>query len=348
VRFAPALPAVPLRSDKGKSEHMTSTKSVPSGADAPAKHLRGKVAVVTGGSSGIGLGIASVLLDAGMKVVITYRSEKHLDHAMSVLAPSADRQVHAIELEVADRTAVREAALKVDSLFGKTHVLICNAGVGPFVSLSNATFDDWDWCVGVNVTGVFNCIKAFLPRIQAHGEGGHIVATASMLGGMIAGPFWGVYSTTKFAVVGMMEALRSELLDTDVGVSVFCPAGVGTNIKTSDRNRPAALTQAGAPDAIIEKIIREFSGDMQRAIQRHPDQQLYISAEDAGRCVLRGIVENQLYIISHPEYEQALRDRAEAIQRSMQPAAGISDLRRSLAEISRNPIYSGTTRQRGT
>lgn len=106
----------------------------------------------------------------------------------------------------------------------RLHVLVNNAGVLLTLPLSNATFDDWDWCINVNVTGVFNCLRAFLPHTKAHGEGGQIVSTSSMPAGLFVGPYWGVYSTSKFAVVCMMEALRSELAHTNIGVSVFCPA----------------------------------------------------------------------------------------------------------------------------
>ncbi len=201
------------------------------------KDLQSKVAIVTGGDSGIGLGITCALVKAGMKVVITYRTVAHRDQALKALA-NRRTQVHTICLDVTNRLAVAAAAEETLRLFGAVHVLINNAGVAPMVPLTNATFDDWDWCMGVNVTGVFNCIRTFLPYLRAQNEDGHIVSTSSMQAGLFVGPYWGVYSTSKFAVVGMMEALRSELLGTRIGVSVFCPGSVKSNIAAGNRNRP--------------------------------------------------------------------------------------------------------------
>jgi NAD(P)-dependent dehydrogenase (short-subunit alcohol dehydrogenase family) len=217
-----------------------------------------KVAFITGGDSGIGLGISQALLHAGMKIAMTYRSHAHLDEAMSQLGGDGKR-IHAIRVDVANRAEMASAAQETLSVFGKVHVLINNAGVGPLAPLSSATFDDWDWCMAVNVGGVFNGIRTFLPLIRAHNEGGHIVSTSSLLGGIIVGPFWGVYSTSKFAVTGMMEALRSELADTNIGVSVFCPAGVASNMGQTDRNRPVALSEVSVPDANTSVRFRKCS-----------------------------------------------------------------------------------------
>jgi NAD(P)-dependent dehydrogenase (short-subunit alcohol dehydrogenase family) len=267
----------------------------------PMGDVEGKVAFITGGDSGIGLGIARAFVDAGMKIVMTYRSQAHLEEAMELLKDGGKR-VHAIRVDVANRTELAAAAEETLRVFGKVHVLVNNAGVGPMVPLSSATFDDWDWCMSVNVGGVFNGICTFLPHIRAHGEGGQIVSTSSMLGGIIVGPFWGVYSTSKFAVTGMMEALRSELADTRIGVSVLCPAVVSTPL---------------------------------------------MSALEAGRRVLHGIRNNDLYILSHSEYEQAIRDRNEALLASMPSnSTEQSQVRRAIAQLGRNRIYTNESRRK--
>ena len=303
------------------------------------KEVAGKVAFITGGDSGIGLGIARAFLDSGMKVVITYRSESHLEEATTTLKPSIDR-VHTIRLDVADRAAMAAAAEEAQRVFGKVHVLVNNAGVAPVVPLSNATFDDWDWCMSVNVTGVFNGIRTFLPLIKAHGEGGQIVTTSSMLGGLVVGPFWGIYSTSKFAVVGMMEALRSELSNTNIGVSVFCPAGVASNLSKSNRNRPPALAKTGMPDRDQLTLMNSFGKAMRQALSDHGGTQPLMDPLEAGEHVLRGVRNNDLYILSHPEYEQAIRDRNEALLASI-PNGGtsISEARIAFAEVGRNAIY---------
>ena len=275
----------------------------------PMQDVAGKVAFITGGDSGIGLGIARAFTDAGMKVVITYRTKAHLDEAMKVLASAADR-VHAINLDVTDRAAMEKAAAETQDVFGKVHVLVNNAGVAIIGGLSTATYDDWDWGMGVNVTGVFNGVRTFLPRIRAHGEGGQVIATSS-LAGVIAHGVAGVYTASKFAVVGMMEALRNELADTNIGVSVFCPGLVNTNIGSSNRNRPSTLADSGfKPDPkMLERMPKEM-----RQMRGPPPG---MDPLEAGQRVLRGMRDNDLYILTTPEFEEEMRARGEAIVASL-------------------------------
>lgn len=281
-------------------------------ARAPMQEVGGKVAFITGGSSGIGLGIARAFAAAGMKVAIGYRTEKHLHEAMALFDKSAE-QVHAIKIDVTDRLAVAKAAEKVVKAFGKVHVLVNNAGVAQYGPLSTATYDDWDFQMNVNLDGVFNGIKSFLPHIQAHGEGGQVITTSSIRG-LSTGANSGIYSATKYAVVGLMEALRPELAAANIGVSAFCPGLVMSNIQESRRNRPADLSNtAQRIDPQSEAKGRELLHDPQRAMD----------PLDAGRLVLRGMRNNDLYILTHPEYEKTLRERNEAIiasiPRDMQP-----------------------------
>ena len=278
---------------------------------APMREVAGKVAVVTGGSSGIGLGIARACVNAGMKVVITYRTPAHLDQAMQYFCGALDR-VHAISVDVSDRAGMARAAEETVRVFGKVHLLVNNAAVGMIVPLCESTYDDWDWAIGVNLNGVFNGVHEFLPHIRAHDEGGHIVTTSSM-GGLTVARTAGVYATTKFAVVGMMEALRTELLETNIGVSVYCPAAVNSNIRRSDRNRPAELAATGfkatpAELAAVQAMEAKYAD---------PDGGPGMSPLEAGERVLRGIRNNDLYILSHPEFEQTIRDRFEALLASL-------------------------------
>jgi NAD(P)-dependent dehydrogenase (short-subunit alcohol dehydrogenase family) len=279
----------------------------------PMKDVEGKVAFITGGNSGIGLGIARAFADAGMKVAITYRSKTNLDKAMEYLKSAGDR-VHAVSVDVTDRAAMEKAAEETVKVFGKVHVLVANAGVGVIGGLSTASYDDWDWGIGVNLNGVFNSIRTFLPRIQSHGEGGQLVATSSLAGLLGHGPA-GVYTATKFAVVGMMEALRFELEGSNVGVTVFCPGLVNTNIGQSDRNRPADLSDVGGgfkPDP-------ELVAKMQEVIksQKGPPGPPGMDMLEAGQRVLRGIRSNDLYVLTTPEFEAEFRARGEAILASL-------------------------------
>ena len=277
---------------------------------APMKDVEGKVAFITGGDSGIGLGIARACVDAGMKVAITYRTKSHLDDAMKYLGSAGDR-VHAISLDVTDRAAMEKAAVETLDVFKKVHVLVNNAGVAIIGGLSKATYDDWDWGMSVNLNGVFNGIRTFLPRIQAHGEGGQVVATSSLAGLLGHGPA-GVYTATKFAVVGMMEALRSELTGTNIGVTVFCPGIVNTNIGSSARNRPSTLSDTAGfkPDP---KMLAE----MPKEVRENRGPSPAMDSLEAGQRVLRGVRSNDLYVLTTPEFEGEFRARGEAILASV-------------------------------
>jgi NAD(P)-dependent dehydrogenase (short-subunit alcohol dehydrogenase family) len=283
----------------------------------PMQEVRGKVAFITGGSSGIGLGIAHAFAEAGMKVVIGYRTKPHLDEAMQSLHAVSD-QIHAISVDVTDRAGMERAAAETISTFGKVHVLVNNAGVAAMAPLDKTTYDDWDWVMSVNVTGIFNGVRAFLPHIQAHGEGGQIVS-ASSTGGLYCVGGAGVYAVSKFAVVGMMEALRADLAGANIGASVYCPGSVGSNLVDSDRNRPSRYSDVG------QQLDPQTKAAAKKEID---DPELSITPVEMGRLVLRGMRNNDLYILTHPEYEQIIRVRQEALIASFP-----TDLKPSAARI---------------
>lgn len=284
----------------------------------PMKDVEGKVAFITGGSSGIGLGIARAFADAGMKVIISYRTKQRLEEALKFLESAGDR-VHAIQLDVTDRPAMERAATEVAKIFGKVHVLVNNAGVAlPPVLSADTSYVDWDWVLNVNLNGPFNGIHAFLPVIRSHGEGGQIITTSSVLG-LFAVPGGAAYTASKFAVIGMMEGLRSELIDTNIGVSVFCPGMVKSNIEENSlRQRPSDSTVKDDP---------QYVERMRRA---RDNPALAMNPVEVGNIVLRGMRNNDLYILSHPEYEFIIRDRNEAliasIPQDLQPTQQRSDM----------------------
>jgi NAD(P)-dependent dehydrogenase (short-subunit alcohol dehydrogenase family) len=265
----------------------------------PMKDVAGKVAFITGGNSGIGLGIARAFLDAGMKVAITYRTKANLDEAMKEIGKHGDR-VYAVSVDVTDREALEKAADDVVKHFGKVHAVVANAGVAVIGGISKASYADWDWGMGVNLNGVFNTIHAFLPRIQAHGEGGAVIATSS-LAGLLGHGGAGVYTATKFGVVGLMEALRFELADSNIAVSVFCPGIVTTNIGQSARNRPAGQT-GSAPTAP-----RPPGGPRPQGPSPAMDPL------EAGQRVLKGMRNNDLYVLTTPDFDVDFKARGEAI-----------------------------------
>jgi len=199
---------------------------------------------------------------------------------------------------LADVTALADRAF---AEWGAVHVLCNNAGVALRGALQDATHRDWEWVIGVNLWGVVHGIEAFVPRMIERGEPGHIVNTASMAG-LIASEGLGVYNTTKYAVVGLSETLQKDLRRHDIGVSVLCPMGVATAIRTSERNRPAGLRNEAAPPPAVDVTL----------IGRT------LTPEHVAERVLRAIRANQLYIITHEEGLEPLRRRFERMARGIE------------------------------
>jgi NAD(P)-dependent dehydrogenase (short-subunit alcohol dehydrogenase family) len=270
--------------------------------------VNGKVAFVTGGASGIGLGIAKVFAANGMKVVIADSRQDALDEAM-VYFKAKKLPVHPIKLDVTDREAYVQAADKAERVFGKIHVLINNAGVGAGGgSIQTTTYRDWDFGLSINIGGVVNGITTILPRILKHGEGGHIVSTSSTAG-LCAVAGCVVYNTSKYAVTGMMETIATDLQGTNVGASVLFPGPVRTNLGISTQvNRPAYLRNE------VDVQTKPVPG----AQQRNPmDQSVFMDPVEMGERVLRGIRRNDLFINTHPEFKAGYAVRGEAILRSI-------------------------------
>ena len=268
------------------------------------RDLAGKVAFITGGASGIGLAMARSFCGAGMKVAIADIEERALAQATATFTPSNTEMI-ALRLDVTDRDAMARAADETERAFGNVHVVCNNAGVGLSGPLEQMSYADWDWVVGVNLHGVINGVQTFLPRIMAHGEGGHIVNTAS-LAGQLAVPGLGVYNTTKFAVVGLSETMRAEFAVHNIGVSVLCPGFVSTNIFTSERNRPdARQTQPDSdPEPMNLQAYAEFLDSM-------------LDPSVVGDMTLHAIQHDDAYIFSHPEIAAGVSGRLEGIQASI-------------------------------
>lgn len=196
------------------------------------KNLEGKVAFVTGGAGGIGLGMAKAFLKQGMKVVIADIRAERLQKAEAELKAISD-DVRSIEMDLCDPDALERAADETEAAFDKVHVLCNNAGLGQRGAFLETSTEQWEQIMDVNVWAVVRGARAFLPRIQRHGEGGHIVNTASITGMFVTGN-QPIYGTSKFAVVGFSEFLRDEFADKGVSVSVLCPFVVDTNIFYAD------------------------------------------------------------------------------------------------------------------
>jgi NAD(P)-dependent dehydrogenase (short-subunit alcohol dehydrogenase family) len=198
-----------------------------------------------------------------------------------------------------------KAAHEAEKVFGKVHILCNNAGINLFGPIQDATYEDWDWILKVNLGGVINGVQTFIPIIKSHGEGGHIVNTSSMSGIFVAGGV-GVYTTSKFAVTGLSEALRIDLESDNIGVSVLCPGFVNSKIYDCGRTRPAHLANSGY--TIDEERMKRL---------KKVHDEIGMDPMEVGRKVLTAIKRNKLYILTHPEFREDIRKRCEALQRAI-------------------------------
>jgi NAD(P)-dependent dehydrogenase (short-subunit alcohol dehydrogenase family) len=256
------------------------------------KDVEGKTAFITGGASGVGLGMARVFADAGMKVVIADIRADFLEEAKA-LFKQTNKSVHTVQLDVSDENSFAQAADEAENVFGKVHVVCNNAGINLFKPMDECTREDWEWVVNVNMWGVINGVTTFVPRIKRHGEGGHIVNTASMAS-IICGPSAGIYTMTKFAVRGLTESLWYNLHPQGIGVSVLCPGLVNSRIYESDKTRPTTLGETtGVQD-----------GFMERLAQVH---QVGMDPVEVGEKVLAAIRKDELYIFPFPEFKDEVK-----------------------------------------
>lgn len=283
-------------------------------------NLEGKVAFITGGASGIGLGMAKVFRSASMKVIIADIRQDHLEDAMKSFDGNT-ANIHSIQLDVTDRNAFENAAQEAECVFGRVHILCNNAGIYLYGPMQKATYVDWDWVLNVNLGGVINGIQTFVHRMIAHGEGGHIVNTSSISGIFVAGGT-GVYTTSKFAVVGLSEALRLDLEPNNIGVSVLCPGFVNSKIYDCGETRPDQLADSGY------QIRPEI---MERLKEIHDE--IGMDPLEVGEKVLSAILQNKLYIFTHPEFAEEIRRRSEALLAAVPNEA--ADPRRVAMEDSR-------------
>lgn len=267
------------------------------------KDLAGKVAVVTGGASGIGKGIASRLLAQGMQVVISDIEQTALDRT------AAELGVTGIQADVSSQESVDSLAKQVLEKFGTVHVVCNNAGVGSVARMSSMKAADWQWLLGVNLWGVIHGVATFLPLLRSNPEGGHIVNTASM-GGFATLSGLGGYTASKFAVVALSETLAMELEEEQsrVGVTVLCPGPVRSNLKTSQRNRPLSLATGALIDTDLE--------NSEEGVQMR-----WLDPEQVGDIVVRAIRRGDLYALTHPEMAAIPAARHDRIAAAFRVAA---------------------------
>jgi NAD(P)-dependent dehydrogenase (short-subunit alcohol dehydrogenase family) len=299
------------------------------------ERLQGKTAFVTGGASGIGLAIAKAAAGEGMNVVLADLRRAALDEVLPWFEENGTPAI-GIELNVTDRDSFEKAADEAEAKFGHIHLLCNNAGIGcAFGPLWEVSYGDTDIALDVNLRSVLNGIRAIVPRMLAHGEGGHVVNTSSKNGLLPPGNL-GLYNLTKGAVVSLTETLAADLPD-GYSASVFCPGPFKTNLGKTSFEVPAMLRGEKAsapppPPKPPEGFVPDF--DVEKALSRE------MPAEEAGKLVMRGVKRGDLYIITHPEFYEGVKARYDAVLRAFPKGTPSEDFKKMFAFLTYNPVFA--------
>lgn len=275
--------------------------------------VRGSVAVVTGGASGIGFALAERFAAEKMKVVLADIEQTALDASVAVLRERG-ADVLGVRTDVSDPEALERLARATVERFGKANVLCNNAGVQRSAPTWKLSHKEWKWLLDVNLIGVVNGVRAFVPRMLEQGDPCHVVNTASF-GGLVSAPFMSAYCATKYAVVAISESLRGELNGTNVGVSVLCPAFVKTRLGDADRNMPDALEEGLSAEEVEER--RNIGRGAAALVEGG------VSTDIVVHCVLDAVRTGRFYVITHPEQIGAFKKRADAILRAATEAEAL-------------------------
>lgn len=258
--------------------------------------VKQKVAFITGAASGMGLGMARAFSAAGARVMLADIEQGPLTKVVNELK-ALGRDVDGIAVDVTNRETMLAAAQATVTRFGAVHILCNNAGVGASGRSEATSVKNWRWTVDVNMWGVVYGLQAFLPLMDANGESGHVVNTASMAG-LFCWPELGAYNASKYAVVAITETLMAERRDSNIGVSVLCPGVVATNLATSARNRP--VEYGGATDSRSDEMVEMLA----KGLDPHV----------VGQQVLEAILANQPYIFTDPGMRRYVDERFERIR----------------------------------
>lgn len=266
------------------------------------KNFEGTVGFITGAAGGIGFAVAEALAQRGMMMMLADIEADTLADAAQRLAVY-DTEIATVVLDVSDLEAYQHAATATLERFGKVNFLFNNAGVGAGSFAGEGAIDDWRWVINVNLLGVVYGVECFLPGMRLLDEPCHILNTASMAG-HVAHPGMGAYTATKYAVVGYSETLEMELIESNVGVSVLCPAWVKTRIADSRRNHPdgKGLDPQSSLSKDIAKVIEDDG---------------MLPAEVA-QMVISGMANEELYLFTHPEFWSPLEQRMDRVRGAYQ------------------------------
>jgi NAD(P)-dependent dehydrogenase (short-subunit alcohol dehydrogenase family) len=276
------------------------------------KELAGKTAFVTGAASGIGLGIATAFAQAGAKVMLCDIEEAALSAAVEQLRRT-NADVDCVKADVSFKVELAAAAEATMARYGKVHILVNNAGVsggGPYGTWTEAS---WNWTMGVNLMATIWGIELFGPLIEHHGEGGHIVSTAS-IAGLISGSS-NAYNVSKYGVVALSEGLRRELAPRGIGVSVLCPGFIRTQIMNSRRNLPRRFAEAFRPMPTAGPLAEQASMIRERVSQG-------IDPIYVGELVREGVEKDLPYIFTDLEFEPMIEARFAAIKQGFDHIRG--------------------------
>jgi NAD(P)-dependent dehydrogenase (short-subunit alcohol dehydrogenase family) len=275
------------------------------------QELKDRVAVITGGASGIGLAMAKRFAREGMKLVLADVEEDALRRIEQEFR-KAGVPVLAIRTDVSRSHDVERLAEKTLATFGAVHVVCNNAGVAPGGVVWENTVADWEWVLGVNVWGVIHGVRVFVPIMLRQDTPCHVVNTASVAG-LLSVPGMGIYCLSKHAVVTLSECLHHDLAErgSKIGVSLLCPAFVPTGILDSERNRPALLRNPSRTRTLEDQAREEQ--------MRHAVQSGRVSAEVVAEMVLDGIRQERFYIFTHPRIKAAIQSRMEDVLNERNP-----------------------------
>jgi NAD(P)-dependent dehydrogenase (short-subunit alcohol dehydrogenase family) len=261
------------------------------------ERLAGQTAVITGGASGIGLATARRLAAEGMQLVLADIEPGPLEAAATELGAEP------VVCDVSDKAAVDALADRAFARFGSVHLVFNNAGVAVAGPVWEMSHEDWRWTIDVDLWGPIHGVEAFLPRMVAQRQGGHVLFTASFAG-LVPNVGLGAYCVAKYGVVALAEVLQRELRPHEIGVSVLCPMRVATNIGASERNRQ---TTYGGP---------ESSHPVEDQTEDNPDQAgRVLDVDDVAAQVVEAVKRNRLYIVPHAESRRFVRNRFERIER---------------------------------
>lgn len=292
------------------------------------ENLEGRVALISGAVSGIGLGIARAFARAGIHVALGWRREDHLAKALELFAADGLPAPLAVKLDVLHPAQWQAAVATTVARFGRLDILVNNSGVNFVGTVDKATDDDWDWVMGVNFRSIIHGVRAALPAIRAHGEGGHILNVTSMAA-FLPGAEVGVYCVSKFAARGYTEVLRPTLAGENIGVSELAPGLTRSNIAFSMANRPAEFADASnAADPVMTEVFDRMT-------------QLGMDPLLVGEKVVDGIRRNIPLILSHPEFRDEVAEEFDAIVAAFPVGEAVPPERLRIEEARRASKHGG-------